>query len=443
MNRALVFGAARSGVAAANFLAGRGVLVTLTDGKPEGELPLLASLDSRVTRVLGAHPFELLSDVDSIVLSPGIPKSIPVLAEAASRGIPIISEIELAFRHLQGKVVAITGTNGKSTTTSLIGEILRVAGYDPIVAGNIGEPLISSIDTKPRNYVIELSSFQLETIETFRPDVALLLNVTPDHLDRYDSMNDYAAAKYRIFMNQRPEDFSIVNADDRWTENPPTRAQVWRFSSSQKLDNGAYLQGESMTMTLAGESRSVPRSILRLEGVANAENALASWLAARALGVADIDVEIAFGTFAGLPHRTVLVRELGGVRYVNDSKGTNVDATIKSLEGMPDGKVLLILGGKDKNGDFAKLRDLVSRKARQVMTIGSAAEKISQELAGTAEILNLGDMNRAIDHARANARHGDTVLLSPACASFDQYKNFEERGTHFEELVRALPGGEG
>ena len=435
----LVFGAARSGVAAANFLAAAGSPVTLTDSKSESDLPLAAKLDPRVLRAFGGHPDSLLDGTTMIVVSPGIPTTIPLLKKATERGIPLVSEIELAFRHLKGRVIAITGTNGKSTTTSLIGEILAQAGREPIVAGNIGEPLISSIDpTRERDYVIELSSFQLETIESFRANVALLLNVTPDHLDRYASMDEYAAAKYKVFNRQTADDFAIVNANDERTVNPPTAATVFRFSGNSEVERGAWFDGTHLICNIGGADVTIPRSDLRIEGSANVENALAGWLTARALGIGNDVVRDAFRSFPGLPHRMVMVRELGGVRYINDSKGTNVDAAIKSLEAMPDGRVVLILGGKDKAGEFDKLRPLLEKKVRTVLTIGSAAEKITKQISGAAPIVEARDMSGAIRWASQNAKDGEVVLLSPACASFDQYNNFEERGDHFERLVNEL-----
>jgi UDP-N-acetylmuramoylalanine--D-glutamate ligase len=336
-------------------------------------------------------------------------------------------------------IVAITGTNGKSTTTALIGEILKVAGRQPIVAGNIGEPLIAAVDfEKPRTYVLELSSFQLESVDTFHANVALLLNITPDHMDRYGTFDEYAAAKYRIFRNQTSADTAIVNAVERRTAPRDSVAKVWRFSATQRVDEGAFLDGDELVMCLGGDERRIPRSSLELQGNANVENALAAWLAARAVGVDDMDVQIAFGTFAGLPHRMVLVRELGGVRWINDSKGTNVDATLASLQGFDDGKVVLILGGKDKAGEFERMRDLVQSKARVVLTIGKAADRITQALEGTTEIVPAQDMAGAVTWARDHAKAGEIVLLSPACASFDQYRNFEHRGEHFEQLVKAL-----
>jgi UDP-N-acetylmuramoylalanine--D-glutamate ligase len=435
--KTLVIGAGKSGVASANFLAARGEEVVLTDSAKEPNLPV--DLHASVERAFGRDDVGLLDGVDSIVVSPGVPLTIPLLQRAAERIIPIIGEIELAWRHLQGNVIAITGSNGKSTTTALIGEILKVAGRQPIVAGNIGEPLIAAIDPeRHRTYVVELSSFQLETVDTFRANVALLLNITPDHMDRYPTFDSYAAAKYRIFRNQESGDTAIVNAADRRETARNAHVKLWRFSSTKRVEDGAWVDGNELVMSVGGDERRIPRASLKLQGQANAENALAAWLAARAVGVDDMDVQIAFGTFAGLPHRMVLVRELDGVAWINDSKGTNVDATLKSLEGFDGASVILILGGKDKAGEFERMRDLVKDKARTVLTIGKAADRIAQALDGASEIVAAETMDKAVRWARENAKQGDTVLLSPACASFDQFRNFEHRGEHFEELVRAL-----
>ncbi|HEY6139000.1 MAG TPA: UDP-N-acetylmuramoyl-L-alanine--D-glutamate ligase, partial [Thermoanaerobaculia bacterium] len=410
--------------------------VVLADTNPNPALPL--SLDDSVERAFGTEPS--LDGVSEIVVSPGVPLTIPLLQRAAAMAIPIIGEIELAYRYLHGTVIAVTGSNGKSTTTTLIGEILADAGRQPIVAGNIGEPLIAALDLeKPRTYVLELSSFQLETVDTFHANVALLLNITPDHMDRYPTFEAYAAAKMRIFRNQTPRDVAIVGAVERRAVARDSGARVWHFSSSQPIDdNGAWLDGDELVLRIEGQERRIPRASLRLEGTANVENALAAWLAARAVGVDDISVQIAFGAFGGLPHRMVLVRELGGVRWVNDSKGTNVDATLKSLESFAPHSVLLILGGKDKAGEFERMRGLVAEKTRAVITIGMAAERIGEALDGAAAIVPMEDMAGAVMWASENAKAGETVLLSPACASFDQYRNFEHRGEHFEELVRRL-----
>ncbi|PYQ32021.1 MAG: UDP-N-acetylmuramoyl-L-alanine--D-glutamate ligase [Acidobacteria bacterium] len=453
MSRTLVIGAGKSGVASANFLARRGASVVLADANANPSLPF--TLDERVVRAFGTEDEGLLDGVELIVISPGVPMTIPLLQRANALALPVIGEIELAYRYLKGTVIAITGSNGKSTTTALIGEILKIAGRRPIVAGNIGNPLIAAIDfEQPRTYVLELSSFQLEAVESFHANVALLLNITPDHMDRYPNFAAYAAAKHRIFRNQDARDAAILNAsvtDGRWQmadgepltapsaiRHPPSVGRVLRFSANERVEEGAWLDGEEMVLCVGGEERRIPRASLKLQGNANVENALASWLAARTVGVNDVDMQIAFGTFTGLPHRMVLVRELDGVRWINDSKGTNVDATLKSLEGFAPSSVILILGGKDKAGEFERMRELVQSKTRAVLTIGKAADRISDALEGAAAIVPAHDMQRAVDWARANAKSGEVVLLSPACASFDQYRNFEHRGEHFEELVRAL-----
>jgi UDP-N-acetylmuramoylalanine--D-glutamate ligase len=437
--KTLVIGAGKSGVAAANFLAGRGGEVLLTDANEHPDLPY--PLHENVASAFGKQDASLLEDVGTIVLSPGVPRTIPLLLHASVLPIPVIAEIELAYRHIPhgSTVIAVTGSNGKSTTTTLIGEILKIDGRQPIVAGNIGEPLIAALDTeRPRTYVLELSSFQLESVDTFHAEVALLLNITPDHMDRYATFDAYAAAKYRIFRNQQPHDVAIVNASDRRGTPRDAKARVWRFSSSKAIEDGAFLDGSDLVLCLSGQERRIPRASLKLEGTANVENALAAWLAARAVGVDDVSVQIAFGSFAGLPHRMVLVREVDGVRWINDSKGTNVDATLKSLQSFSPSSVWLILGGKDKAGEFERMRNLVHEKARGVITIGAAARRVAEALGSSTAIFDAGDMQHAVAHAREHAKSGEVVVLSPACASFDQYRNFEHRGEHFEELVRAL-----
>lgn len=433
----LVIGAGKSGVAAANHLAAQGDRVVLTDANPQPDLPY--ELHEGVTSAFGRADRDLIEGVDRIVLSPGVPANIPLLQQAGAERIPVIGEIELAFRELKGQVIAITGSNGKSTTTALIGEILRVAGRQPIVAGNIGEPLVRALDRDhPRTYVLELSSFQLETVETFRAHVALLLNITPDHMDRYPNFGAYAAAKNRIFRNQTAADFAIVNTSQQRDISRDTPARVLRFSATDRVEQGAFLEGEEMVLRIDGSERRIPRAALKLQGLPNVENALAAWLAARAAGVDDVDVQIAFGTFAGLPHRMVLVRERDGVKWINDSKGTNVDATLKSLESFAPSSVWLILGGKDKAGEFERMRDLVKSRARKVLTIGAASERIAEALGDAADVVPAGDIEKAVRMAADQAKAGETVLLSPACASFDQFRNYEHRGEVFEGLVRSL-----
>lgn len=436
-----IFGAGRSGVAAARFLSARGWRVRLTDAAVAADLPYAAQLDPGIETVFGGHPEEILDQTDLVVLSPGIPDTIAPIVEAKRRGIPVISEIELAFRHLEGTVVAITGSNGKSTTTALVGHLLTLAGHEPIVAGNIGRPLSSVIEPdRERVYVVELSSFQLETVESFRADVAVLLNVTPDHMDRYESFEEYAAAKYRIFGGQTEEDVAILNAEDQTCRNAPTSGSVRMFSVVAPQRPGAWKEGEALSIDATFEGE-ILRSELALEGDSNVENALAAWLVVDAL---DVPVEIVaegFATFRGLPHRMELVGLSGGVRWINDSKGTNVDATLKSLSGLPERSVILILGGRDKGSDFTRLRAVISERVRMVLLIGEASAKIASALEGVStEIREEGDLESAVRVASDQAEEGDVVLLSPACASFDQYENFERRGDHFRGLVRAMEG---
>ena len=426
-------------MAAANFLAARGDDVVLTDSERESGAAVSARRSASRARS-AVRTTALLDGVGTIVLSPGVPRDDSAAASQAGRvPIPVIGEDRARVSHMpQGStVIAITGSNGKSTTTALIGEILKVAGRQPIVAGNIGEPLIAALDPEqPRTYVLELSSFQLETVDTFRANVALLLNITPDHMDRYPNFDAYAAAKYRIFRNQQPHDVAIVNASDRRGTPRDAKARVWRFSARRRSTKAHFSTATISCCASTDSERRIPRASLKLEGTANVENALAAWLAARAVGVDDVSVQIAFGSFAGLPHRMVLVRELDGVRWINDSKGTNVDATLKSLESFPPSSVWLILGGKDKAGEFERMRDLVREKARGVLTIGSAATRSPRRSkvrrrSSTPATCNTPSPTRASTRSRATS-----VLLSPACASFDQYRNFEHRGEHFEELVR-------
>jgi UDP-N-acetylmuramoylalanine--D-glutamate ligase len=441
MARVVILGAGRSGVAAADFLVGRDAEVCVTDSGSPDSLPWVSHLPAGVETIFGGHPETLLDGTDLIVLSPGVPRSIPFLKAADARGIEVISEIELAVRHLRGKIVAITGSNGKSTTTALIGQILTIAGLDPVVAGNIGDPLVSRIDPeRERVYVVELSSFQLETLDTFHADVAVLLNITPDHMDRYESIEAYAAAKYEIFRGQTSRDVAVVNAADPRTAEPPTAASVRRFNATGAAAPGAWRDGGVLRYSVDGDDAEIDRASLRLEGDANVENALAAWIAARAIGAGHRHVEEGFGSFRGLPHRMEVIAEIGGARWVNDSKGTNVDATMKSLEGASDGHVILILGGKDKGGDFDRLRPLVEKKVRLLLTIGEAAPRIESVLEGATETIRAETIDRAVDIAAAYASRGDLVLLSPACASFDQYRDFEQRGEHFTSLVRAFEG---
>ena len=454
IRRAAVFGLARSGRAAVAALLERGVEVVATDAKPADQLPDLVARDG-LTVVLGGHPESLLLGVDLVVVSPGIPLLLPVFDAARARALPVVSEVELASRLVPGLVVGITGTNGKSTTTALAAALLAASGRAAVACGNFGTPWISyaskgavPADGSPRTWVVELSSFQLEGIRRFAPDVAVHLNLTPDHLDRYRSLDDYGAAKARIFENQNDAQVAVLNADDPlvWRVKPRARRLEFSRRGARPLGAhplGTWLEGDAFVADVNGKgARAVAaRSDLALPGAHNVENALAALAATLPLGVTPEAAVETFRSFRGLPHRTALVRVRRGVSFYNDSKGTNVDATLKSLEGFPDGTVHVILGGKEKGDDFGRLRPLVARKARQVLLIGAAGPAIGRALGAVAgvEILPCGTLERAVEESAAAARPGDVVLLSPACASFDQFRNFEHRGEVFEQLVNALP----
>jgi UDP-N-acetylmuramoylalanine--D-glutamate ligase len=393
----------------------------------------------------GPRP-EFLDGARWLAISPGVPMNSPIVAEARKRGISVLAEIEIAWRIAQAEAdgknrwVAVTGTNGKSTTTAWIAEILRRSGRSVALAGNIGVPLSAFLSERsPRDFVCEVSSFQLEAIDRFRPHVAVLTNITPDHLDRHDGFGDYVLAKKRIFENQAAEDFAVINDDDAASRPVSTRSRRVAFSRRHRCEGGAWIDSGSLVSEVSGERRSiVAGKDLALPGAHNVENALAALAATACLETPERAIADGLTHFRGLPHRTELVAEKDGVSWVNDSKGTNVDATKKSLEGFGPGRVLLILGGRDKHGDFAALGPSVAHAARKVFTIGEAAPAIEKVLSSIVEIENAGTMEKAVRRASETARPGDTVLLSPACASFDQYQNYEERGDHFARLAREV-----
>jgi UDP-N-acetylmuramoylalanine--D-glutamate ligase len=448
VRRAVVVGLARSGVAATRALVERGVAVVATDARPAEAFPDLPR-DPLASFVLGGHPASILESADLVVTSPGVPPDAPILDAARRGGMAVLPEIELAARLLPGAVIGITGTNGKSTTTSLAAALLRAAGRPAIACGNLGVPWVeyataaraADVSVRPV-WVVELSSFQLEATRAFAPDVAVHLNLTPDHLDRHGSLEAYAAAKARIFANQRPDQLAIVNADAPEVAGLGVRARRVEFSRRQTPARGTWLRDGTFVTNQQGRLvRLAARSDLRVAGAHNEENALAALAATIGFGVGPEAATRAFLEFSPLPHRLGLVRTVRGVSYWNDSKGTNVDATLKSLEGMPDGRVWLILGGKKKDDDFRRLAPLASRKAKAVLAIGAAADEVAGALSGVVPTTVAGTLAAAVARAADAAADGDAVLLSPACASFDQFRNFEHRGEVFEALVRALPDG--
>ena len=445
--RIAILGFARSGRALAEALLDRRVGLAIGDLRTEADFEGLEALRARGARFfLGGPSPEFLEGAEWLAVSPGVPLDSPAVERARRLGVPVLGELEIAWRIAEAEAegrnrwIAVTGTNGKSTTSSWIADILRRAGRPVALAGNIGTPLSGFLAERAgRDFVCEVSSFQLETIDRFRPDVAVLTNITPDHLDRYEGMAEYAAAKARVFAGQRASDVAVVNADDPGSSGIPTTARRVLFSRrGRPASGGAWLADATLWSDAAGGSaRPVLRaSALSLPGAHNVENALAALAVADCLRVPEAAVVEGLTRFPGLPHRSQLVAESGGVRWVDDSKGTNVDATAKSLEGFAPGTVILILGGRDKHGDFPALRPPVAGSVRAVLTIGEAAPVIEAALAGAAPIERCGTLDRAVARASELARPGDTVLLSPACASFDQYRNFEHRGEHFAELVR-------
>lgn len=445
--KVLIIGAARSGIAAAKFLTTRGAVVALNDQKPLDKWSdaALALKPLGVGLMPGELPGWLLDQLDLVVVSPGVPANIIPIRYAERAGAEVIGEVELAFRYLKGRIVAITGSNGKTTTTSLIGELLRDAGLHVQVGGNIGQALISMVESSRADgwTVVELSSFQLETIKQFHPTIAVVLNVTPNHMDRYESFKDYAAAKHRIFMNQTAGDFAVLNADDptvsSWSDG--LRAQVTEFSVRKELDNGVFLRGEQLiAKSSAGEQVVLRPSEMKLRGLHNVENVAAAVAAGLAAGAGVESMGETAKRFNPVEHRLEFVAELNGVKFYNDSKATSVDATLKALEAFAaeSGKVVLILGGRGKKAPYAPLADLIQRKVRELILIGEDAETIANQLGDCARSERATDMQDAVNRAFAASRAGDVVLLAPACASFDMFESFEHRGKVFKEEISNL-----
>ncbi len=441
--RVLVVGLARTGIATALFCASRGADVTATEERAEKEIAeTVAKLRAAgVTLELGGHRAETFLAQDLIIPSPGVPAEMPHLVAARATQIPVWSEIELASRFLKGRLIAITGSNGKTTTTSLIAHIFENAGVPTIVAGNIGTPLISRVsETSDATVsVVEVSSFQLELIDKFRPDIALLLNVTPDHLDRHPSLESYGKAKARLFENQLETDAAIINADDAGAATfAPSRPQIFWFSRAKRVASGIFLRDDQVVLRRDGaETVLLRRADIGLRGEHNVENVLAAAGAAFLAGVLPKDIAAGVRSFAGVEHRLEFVAEINGVNYYNDSKATNVDATLKALDAFP-GNLLVILGGKDKGGDFTLLRDPLQKRAKVALLIGAATDKIAKQISGAVPVEPVGTMERAVARAAELAKPGDTVLLAPACASFDQFHNYEHRGRVFKQRVHSL-----
>jgi UDP-N-acetylmuramoylalanine--D-glutamate ligase len=440
--KVLVVGLGRTGEATADFLLRRGARVTISEKKTAAELgPPLAAWTERGAAVeTGGHRPASFLEADLIIPSPGVPP-LPEFRAAADKGIPVLSEIELAFRFLKGSIIGVTGTNGKSTTATLLHRILKEAGRKAYLAGNIGTPLLSLVDKSRADhiYVTEISSFQLEYIDAFRADLAVFLNISQNHLDWHETFESYFGSKKKLLTAQRKEDRAVLNRDDAlvWRLRDEARSDVFGFSRKRPLRRGCFVRDGWIVVRDRDERKILSIKDIRLPGLHNQENVMAAVLAARLSGVAAAQIRAAVKAFDGLEHRLERVLSVRGVRFVNDSKATTVDATLKALQSF-DAPIVLILGGKDKGSDFTKLRRLVRARAKKVVLVGAAKDKIRKALAGVVPMEEAQSFPEVVPRAFAAASPGDVVLLAPACTSWDMFKNFEERGRTFKRAVRAL-----
>lgn len=438
--KVLVIGLARTGRECARFLVEQGASVTVSDLRPEAELKdevnSLAGLPIRY--FFGAEERRWLEGIDCVIPSPGVAAENPLLSEAAASGIPVLSEIELAYRFFRAPLVAVTGTNGKSTTTTLIGEMVKAGGQKVFVGGNLGTPFIGAVSGEWDWGVLEISSFQLEWIERFRPRIAVLLNVTEDHLDRYTTFDDYRRAKERIFEAQSEGEFAVLNREDPrvWALKANVKARVISFGFAE-VSEGAYATANMIVWRDGANEERFPLADVKIQGVHNVENMMAAVAAAKLAGIARQPIQQTLESFPGLEHRLEFVREKDGVSYYNDSKGTNVGAVVKSLAGF-SAPVILIAGGVDKGGDYGPLEEGIKRKVRRLVLFGAAKNVIARALGPLTETVIVENLTAAVGDAAAAARAGDVVLLSPACSSFDQFRNYAERGRSFKNLVQAL-----
>jgi UDP-N-acetylmuramoylalanine--D-glutamate ligase len=438
--KVLVVGLERSGLASLELLRARGAELKATDARPLAELPKAAEVLKRLDVPFEPQRPETFDGCDWIVLSPGVPADLPAVEAARRRGVNVIGEVELAGMYLQGKIIGITGSNGKTTTTALVGHILRESGIAAQVGGNIGTAVTAIVDGSRAGQwnVLELSSFQLETIRTFRADIGVCLNVTPDHLDRHHTLENYAAAKGRLFETQQPDDYAVLNADDAHcvAYSAITRGKPVWFSSTRAITPGVWL--ENGRLWFDGELL-MPAGEIPIRGRHNVENTMAAAAAARIAGAELAGIARAVRSFRAVEHRLEFVRRVRGVDFYNDSKATNVDATLKALDAF-EGGLWVILGGKDKDSDYSVLIEALRKKARAVLLIGAAAPKIAGQLKDSVLLIESGTLDAAIREAYARASAGDTVLLAPACASFDQFENYEHRGRVFKQVVEGLEG---
>ena len=442
--KVLVVGLGKSGLAAALFLRHHGAQVTVSDTRSAESLAkdIPALLEAGIMVESGGHGLLTFRRQDLIVVSPGVPLDTPELVQVKHFGLPVIGELELAARFLKGKTMAITGSNGKTTTTALLGEILKGAGLPTLVGGNIGVPVVSLIDesTDATWSVLEVSSFQLESTEEFHPTIAVILNITPDHLDRHGTFENYARAKERIFASQHEQDSLVLNADNAHAAAAASRstAKVYWFSVEHPVSKGAWLESGFVVFRASKDEPTetiMPLGGIPLKGAHNVENVLAAVVAARLAGASPAQIRHGIENFRAVEHRLEYVVTRNGVEYYNDSKATNVDATAKAIAAFSSG-IHLILGGKDKNSDYTQLSPLLRERVRAVYTIGTAAAKIESELRGVITIHSCDTLAKAVEAASAAAHAGEVVLLAPACSSFDQFENYEQRGRVFKDLVR-------
>jgi len=445
--RVIVVGAGKSGRAAAQLALERGADVTLADRGSDSELRKMAAGVQKRGALLhpGGHPPELLDDADLVVLSPGVPLEIELVTAARAREIPVWGEVELASRFTEGRIAGISGSNGKSTVTAMVGAILRGAGIAGGTGGNLDTPLSDLLATDETGAVhaLELSSFQLETIETFRPSIAVILNLSPDHLNRHGTLDKYAAAKARIFENQTDDDAAVLNADDAGSRrfDSAVRSNLHRISTRVEIGRGAFVRdGRMVLRTSHGEEELLPIEALPLAGEHNLSNALAAALTARLAGAPVDAIDEAVSSFQPLAHRLEYVGEIRGVGFYNDSKATNPAATLPALKAFGNGAIHLILGGKDKGGDWDELVQAVRSRVRRVLVVGADPAPMMRRFEGVVETVRCGTIEQAVATGLAGAGSGDVVLLSPACASFDQFGSFEQRGEVFRRAVQACGG---
>ena len=436
----LVVGLGRTGRDSARFLAQQGARVLVSDFRSAAELrsEINELSDLAIEYQLGEAHADDLAGVDYVIPSPGVARENILLQKASAWRIPILSEIELAYRFSCAPIIAITGTNGKSTTTTLVGEILRAAGKKVFIGGNLGVPFISAVSNEWDWIVLEISSFQLEWVQQFRPQVAVLLNLSEDHLDRYPSFAEYCAAKERIFAAQTSSDTAILNRDDArvWEMRKRLNSRVLSFGFAE-VDTGVFVAGDEVVWRDGGAEERFLVCEVKLHGIHNLENMMAAVAATKSIGIARDVIQDTLNGFPGLEHRLELVREKDGVAYYDDSKGTNVGAVLKSLESF-SGPVILLAGGVDKGGSYAPLQRQIEKKVRRLVLFGAAKEIMARALGGLTATVLVEDLPAAVADAAAHSRAGDVVLLSPACSSFDQFKNYAERGKAFKALVHEL-----